>query len=146
MYKFEKVNEDTCKLITENKEFVFTRDVQLAKELQSVDLETSIILAEKLAERGETIDNTKLRFEIKKGNQTIVDESNLNMVKEECRKLASLKVLDRIFNLIFGLSYAEILNEAKVDYTKEEEVSLFTSKLAEIITKGMQEDTPREQS
>ena len=98
MYKFEKINEDTYKLITDTKEFTFTRTVDIARELQSVDMYTTFYVAQFLAERGETLDNTRLRVERHEGNKTIVDESGLEAVKKEARNLAYYDIINKLFN------------------------------------------------
>ena len=59
MYKFEKISEDEYKLITDKKEYTINRNIDLVKEMQSVDLYSTMIVADFLAERGETYENTK---------------------------------------------------------------------------------------
>ena len=142
MYKFEKINEDTYKLILDHKEFVFTRVVDLAKELQSVGLETTLVMADMLAERGETFENTKLRVERKNGNETIIDETNFNKVKEEAGKIAYYNILNRIFKKIFKIGYIDLI--AETGLTKENEIIKFVEELTSVLVNGIKEDTPRE--
>ena len=141
MYKFEKIKEDTYKLITKEREFTFTRTVDLAKEIQKVDLYTTSYLADMLAERGETFENTKLKVVIQKGNETIIDESNFNALKEKARNLAYFDVLNKVFNKLFGIGYIDLLKTIEVE--KDEDVHKFVTELTRVITRGIEEDTPR---
>ena len=140
--KFEKINEDTFKLIANDKEFVFTRTVDLAKELQSVDMYTTAYVAEFLAERGETLDNTKLRVERKVNGQTIVDESNIEALKKQAQNLAYYDVINKIFKKIFGKGYMDQLKEIGIKADNVEEVSKFTSELTQILMNGIDDNTP----
>lgn len=143
MYKFEKINEDTYKLITDEKEFIFTRTVDLAKELQKLDLYTTSYLVDMLAERGETIDNTKLRIEKKVDGKIIVDESNLNFLKQKAKDLAFMDVLDKITKKIFGIDFITTLSTINVDETDTKGIENFTADLGTILVKGMSDNSPR---
>lgn len=142
MYKFEKLNEDTYKLIINDKEYTFTRTINLAKELQSVDLETTLVLADMLAERGETFENTKLKVERQEGNKTIIDETNFNLVKQEAAKIAYYNILERIFKKIFHVGYMDLIIETGL--TKVEDITKFVSELTEVLINGIKDNTPRE--
>ena len=141
MYKFEKISEDTYKLIINQEEFTFTRTVDLAKELQSVDLETTLVLADKLAERGETFENTTLKVERTDGNKTYIDETNFNLVKQEAAKIAYYNILDRIFKKIFKFGYLDLL--VKIGLKNENEIVKFVSELSDVLVNGTN-NTPRE--
>lgn len=143
MYKFEKINEDTYKLITDEKEFTFTRTVDLAKELQKLDLYTTSYLVDMLAERGETIENTKLRIEKKVDGKIIVDESNLNFLKQKAKDLAFMDVLDKITKKIFGIDFITTLSTINVDETDTKGIENFTADLGTILVKGMSDNSPR---
>ena len=145
MYRFEKINDDTYKLITDKKEFTFTRTVDIAKITQKVDVYTTAYLAEFLDERGETFENTTLKKTRTVGNQTIVDESALNAVKEEFRKMAYYDVMNVLFKKLFNTTYLEVIGSLGIDLSKNEEVSKFITEFTNIIVNGMKEDTPRKQ-
>ena len=146
MYKFEKINEDTYKLITDDTEFAFTKTVDLARDLQKVDMYTTSYLIDMLAERGETIENTKLRIEKKEGNKTIVDESNLNLLKGEARKLAYYDVMNIVFKKLFGKDFISILKDLKIDINNLGEVEKFTTELTQILVNGIKDNTPRREN
>ena len=144
MYKFEKINEDTYKLITSKKEFTFTRTIDLIKELQSRDIETTMVLADILAERGETFENTKLKVERKVGNQTIIDETNFNEVKKQAQNIAYYNILNRVFKKIFGIEYIQLINEVEIDPADIPEMTKFITELTNVLVYGIKEDTPSE--
>lgn len=142
MYKFEKIDNDTYKLIINDKEYTFKRTIDIAKELQSIDMYTTYYLADFLADRGETLDNTKLRVEIKKGNQTIVDESNLNAVKEQARNLAYYDILNKIFKKTIGFNYLDLLKEINIDTSDSKGIEQFVTDFTQVLLNGINDNTP----
>ena len=145
MYQFKKVNEDKYILITDHNEYEINRTIDLAKEIQSVDLIATTIVAELLAERGETYENTKLRVTIQDENKTIVDESNLKRLEERARNQAYYDVMNKIFKKTTGLGYMEIIKEAGISYTDLDGVGKFVNDFTGIILNG-QDDTPRSEN
>ena len=143
MYQFKKVNEDKYILIMNDKEFIFTRTIDIAKEIQSIDLETTFIVSEWLAERGETYDNTKLRITRTEGNKTIVDESNLRKIEEKAKSLAFSNILEKIFQKCFNMKFLDFIKETGI---QEDSIFDFCKEFAEILTNGIPDDTPSEQN
>lgn len=144
MYRFEKINEDTYKLITEDNEFTFTRTIDLVRELQRVDMYTTSYMADMLAERNETFENTKLIVKRQEGNKTIVDESNLNKLKEQAKNLATYDVMNNIFNKICGTGYLQLIKALKIDVKNTNEVQKFVSEFTSVLINGIKDNTPRE--
>ena len=145
MYQFKKKNDDEYILECNGKEYPFTRTIDIAREMQSVDLETTFIVSEFLAERGETYDNTKLRITRTEGNQTIVDESNLKRLEEKARTMAYNKVIDNVFMKTFKMHYLDLIKAIDIKLTDEQAIIDFSSKFTEIIINGIPDDTPSEQ-
>jgi hypothetical protein len=147
MYKFEKISDDEYKLVTDNSEHLIMRDINLTKELQSVDMYSTMIVADFLAERGETYDNTKLRISRKINDngtlKEIVDESNLRRLEEKARNQAYYDVLDRIFNKTCNVGYLDIIKECGI--TNDEGVEKFVKEFTEVITQGI-DDSPRQEN
>ena len=143
MYKFEKVNEDEYKLIADKQEFIFTRTVDIAKEIQSVDLLATIKVAEILETRGETYDNTKLRIEKTIGNKTIIDESNLKALERKARELALTDVLTKVYNKLFNMNPIELIQKIGIEITDIKSIEKFSSELTEILVNGISGNTPR---
>ena len=145
MYQFKKINEDEYILISKDKQFPFKRTVDMAKEMQSVDMLATLKVAETLAERGETYENTKLRIERKEGNKTIIDESNLRALEKKANAIVLNDVLNSIYRKLFNKSILELLKELEID-ENEEEVKEFSSTLTKILLYGLEEDTPRNEN
>lgn len=145
MYKFEKISDDEYKLVTDSKEHLLIRNIDLTKEIQSVDLYSTMIVADFLAERGETYDNTKLRVTRKINDngtlKEIVDESNLKRLEEKARNQAYYEVLDRVFNKTCGVGYLDIIKECGI--TDNEGVEKFVKEFTKVITQGI-DDSPRQ--
>lgn len=143
MYQFKKINDDKYKLITDNSEYEINRTVDLAREIQSVDLRATTIVADLLAERGETYENTKLVVTRQEGNKTIVDESNLKRLEQSAHNQAYFEVLDSIFKKTIKLSYINTMQE--IGAKTEEDVNKFISEFANLIVHGV-DDTPRSEN
>lgn len=143
MYQFKKINDDKYKLITDSSEYEINRTVDLAREIQSVDLRATTIVAEFLAERGETYENTKLVITKQEGNKTIVDESNLKRLEQSAHNQAYFEVLDSIFKKTIKLSYINTMQE--IGAKTEEDVNKFISEFANLIVHGI-DDTPRSEN
>lgn len=143
MYQFKKINDDKYKLITDNSEYEINRTVDLAREIQSVDVRATTIVADLLAERGETYGNTKLVITRQEGNKTIVDESNLKELEKSAHNQAYFEVLDSIFKKTIKLSYINTMQE--IGAKTEEDVNKFISEFANLIVHGI-DDTPRNEN
>ena len=143
MYQFKKKSDDEYILECNGKEYPFTRTIDIAREMQSVDLETTFIVSEFLAERGETYENTKLVITRQVGNKTIVDESNLKRLEQSAHNQAYFEVLDSIFKKTIKLSYINTMQE--IGAKTEEDVNKFISEFANLIVHGI-DDTPRSEN
>lgn len=142
MYKFEKINEDTYKLVTDTEEITFNRVIDIVKELQSVDMYTTYYVAEFLAERGETLENTKLRVERKENGKTIVDDSNLKALEEKARNSAYYDILNRVFRKTLGKDYIGTLQLLNISSTDVTGVQKFVEEFTNILVKGISDNTP----
>lgn len=139
MYQITRINEDTYKLEGNGKEYQFTRTVDLMAMVQSIDKNTTIEMAYMLAERGETLENTKLRVERKEGDKTIIDESNFNMVRDGIKTQVQTKIITEIIKKATGKDILELIKELDI---KTEDIPEFTNKLSSAIINGI-DDTPR---
>lgn len=139
MYQITKINEDTYKLEGNGKEYQFTRTVDLMAMFQSIDLKTTIRLADVLSERGETLDTTKLRVERTNGNETTIDESNLNMIRDSIKAQVTSEIIADIFKKAIGKDILTIIQELNI---ANEDIEPFTQALTKVLLNG-QDDTPR---
>ena len=142
MYQFQKITDDKYKLISNEKEFTFTRTVDIAKDLQSIDLIATVKVAEILAERGETYENTKLRIERKEDGKTVIDESNLKMIEEKAKRQASVEVVSKLITKIFNKNVTDLILELGLKDEKDGEK--FITEIMNVLLNGIQDDTPRE--
>ena len=140
MFKFERINDDNFKLTANGKEFTFTRTVELAKELQSVDLKKTIKLIEFLADRGETIETTKLRIERKNGNETIIDESNLEAIKATFEPQIMSEILDNLLIQQIGINMVDLLGRLNLE---PDEIERFGKEMGSALINGIPQETPR---
>ena len=139
MYKFIRINEDEFQIIGA-KTFTFTRTVDLARRLQSTDIRKTEKLIEYLAERGETIGNTKLRIERKEGNKTYIDESNLEAIKKAYEQEVTIEIIDDIVKAQIGIGFEQLLMELKIEKDEGEQ---FGKDFFTALANGVEEDTPR---
>lgn len=139
MYQITKINEDTYKLEGNGKEYQFTRTVDLMAMFQSIDLKTTIKLADVLSERGETLDTTKLRVERTNGNETTIDESNLNMIRDSIKAQVTSEIIAEIFKKAIGKDILTVIQELNI---ANEDIEPFTQALTKVLLSG-QDDTPR---
>lgn len=140
MYKIERINDDQFRVIGA-KEFTFTRTIGLAKELQSVELRITEKLINYLAERGETIANTKLRVERRENGKLIVDESNLEALKKAFEQPVTLEIINEVIKKQIDLDMDQFLIELKLD---KEEAEQFGREFILALSNGVKENTPRE--
>ena len=105
-----------------------------------MDLKKTVKLIEFLADRGETIETTKLRIERKNGNETIIDESNLEAIKKTFEQPIMSEILDNVLKNQIGLTMAELITEIKLDKSEAER---FGTELGSALIYGIKEETPR---
>lgn len=139
MYKFIRINEDEFQIVGA-KTFIFTRTVDLARRLQSTDIKKTEKLIEYLAERGETIGNTKLRIERKEGNKTYIDESNLEAIKKAYEPEIIMDIINDIVKAQIGIGFEQLLIELKIEKGEGEQ---FGKDFFSALANGVEEDTPR---
>lgn len=139
MYKFIRINEDEFQIVGA-KTFTFTRTIDLARRLQSTDIKKTEKLIEYLAERGETIGNTKLRIERKEGNKTYIDESNLEAIKKAYEQEVTIEIIDDIVKAQIGIGFEQLLMELKIEKDEGEQ---FGKDFFTALANGVEEDTPR---
>ena len=142
MYKFIRINEDKFQIVGA-KTFTFTRTVDLARRLQSTDIKKTEKLIEYLAERGETIGNTKLRIERKEGNKTYIDESNLEAIKKAYEQEVTIEIIDDIVKAQIGIGFEQLLMELKIEKDEGEQ---FGKDFFTALANGVEENTPRNEN
>ena len=134
MYKFKKIDKDTFELEYNGVTHTITNDLEKVVQLQQVDFEARVLLNKKLKEQNATLDD--LRYERKEGNKTIVDDSQLQLLLEECKKEAIYNKLKKIIKDTTNLDLLQIAKELG-----EDEFQKFVSEFV-INMSGEGEKTP----
>lgn len=134
MYKFKKIDKDTFELEYNGVTHTITNDLEKVVQLQQVDFEARVLLNKKLKEQNATLDD--LQYERKEGNKTIVDDSQLQLLLEECKKEAIYNKLKKIIKDTTDLDLLQIAKELG-----EDEFQKFVSEFV-INMSGEGEKTP----
>ena len=134
MYKFKKIDKDTFELEYNGVTHTITNDLEKVVQLQQVDFEARVLLNKKLKEQNATLDD--LQYERKEGNKTIVDDSQLQLLLEECKKEAIYNKLKKIIKDTTNLDLLQIAKELG-----EDEFQKFVSEFV-INMSGEGEKTP----
>lgn len=134
MYKFKKIDKDTFELEYNGVTHTITNDLEKVVQLQQVDFEARVLLNKKLKEQNATLED--LQYERKEGNKTIVDDSQLQLLLEECKKEAIYNKLKKIIKDTTDLDLLQIAKELG-----EDEFQKFVSEFV-INMSGEGEKTP----
>ena len=134
MYKFKKIDKDTFELEYNGVTHTITNDLEKVVQLQQVDFEARVLLNKKLKEQNATLDD--LQYERKEGNKTIIDDSQLQLLLEECKKEAIYNKLKKIIKDTTDLDLLQIAKELG-----EDEFQKFVSEFV-INMSGEGEKTP----
>ena len=134
MYKFKKIDKDTFELEYNGVTHTITNDLEKVVQLQQVDFEARVLLNKKLKEQNATLDD--LQYERKEGNKTIIDDSQLQLLLEECKKEAIYNKLKKIIKDTTNLDLLQIAKELG-----EDEFQKFVSEFV-INMSGEGEKTP----
>ena len=81
--------------------------------MQQVDFEARVLLNKKLKEQGASI--ADLQYERKEGNKTIIDDSQLQLLLDECKKEATYNKLKKIIKDITNIDLLDLAVELGQD-------------------------------
>lgn len=108
-YRFEKVDEDTTKLIYKDKEFEIKKDVELTKKIQSIYLNGRTKMMVDLAKQG--ISKKDLVIEKKEAGKTYYDNSNVIEIENTYIQMASLDLYNDISKKYTGMELQELMED-----------------------------------
>lgn len=108
-YRFEKVDEDTTKLIYKEKEFEIKKDVELTKKIQSIYLNGRTKMMVDLAKQG--ISKKDLVIEKKEDGKTYYDNSNVIEIENTYIQMASLDLYNDISKKYTGMELQELMED-----------------------------------
>lgn len=140
-YEIKPIDTDNFELHYINKDnqsvvIPFKRTVELAVKLQSVDSNARFKMYEYLTSIGKS--KKDLILEIKNGDGTItVDETNYREFEANFLLQEQYKVATEIFKELLGRTVEELVIDMNLS---SEESYLFSSKLREILIKGVSKD------
>ena len=106
MYKFNKIDKDTCELEYNGEKHIIKRDLEKVVALQEIDFDARVLMNKKLKEMGASIED--LEYTKKVGEKTIVDDSQAQQVLEICKKEASYNKAKKLIQEVTGLSIYDI--------------------------------------
>lgn len=109
MFSFKRIDKDTFELEYNGKTHTITSDLEKVVQLQQIDFEARVLLNKKLKEQGATIED--LQYEKKENGKTIIDDSQLQLLLEECKKEATYNKLKKIIKDTTDLDLLEIAKE-----------------------------------
>ena len=134
MYKFTRIDDDTTELEYNGEKFTIVKDLEKAMQLQQVDFEARVLLNKKLKEMGATIED--LQYEKVVDGKKIVDDSQVQGLLDECKKLATYEKMKSLVKSITGKELIDLAIElGKKDYEN------FMVELGKALT-GTSEKTP----
>lgn len=113
MYKFNKIDKDTTELEYNNEKYEIKRNLELAVQMQQVDFEARVLLNKKLKEQGASIED--LQYKRKEGNKTIIDDSQIQLLLDECKKEATYNKLKKIIKDITNIDLLDLAVELGQD-------------------------------
>lgn len=121
-YKFEKIDDDTTKLIYKDKEFKIKRDVELTAKMQGVYMKARTKMMIDFSKQG--ITKKDLVIEKKEKGKTYYDNSNLNEVEKYYTEMAFLEIYDEISKEATGMIFQELILDIGLNENESEEFGL----------------------
>lgn len=149
-YKFNYISTDNYELEYTNKngekiKKPFKRNVELAREIQSIQAEGRSLMLESMTKKGKTREDYIIKRLHADGTITY-DESNLRANEEMFIGIATLEILKDIVKNLFNITLEKLFLEMGLDMNsnnQEEQNKLlgFITKFCNILSNGMEEET-----
>ena len=121
-YKFEKIDDDTTKLIYKDKEFEIKRDIELTSKMQGVYMKARTKMMIDFSKQGLT--KKDLVIERKEKGKTYYDNSNLNELEKYYTEMAFLEIYDEISKEATGMIFQELILDIGLNENESEEFGL----------------------
>ena len=118
-YKFEKIDNDTTKLIYKGKEFEFKRDVDLTKKIQGLYAKARTKMMVDLSKEG--ITKKDLVIERKENGKTYYDNANITEIENTYVQMASLDLYNEISEKYTGMDLQALMEDIGLTETEAEE-------------------------
>lgn len=117
-YKFEKIDDDTTKLIYKDKEFEIKRDVELTSKMQGVYMKARTKMMIDLSKQG--ITKKDLIIERKENGKTYYDNSNLTELEKYYTQMAFLEIYDDISKNVTGMIFQDLILDIGLNESETE--------------------------
>ena len=115
-YSFNYIDLDTSELVYKDKKFTITKDVELQKEIQSVNKKARLLMRMDLAKQGLT--DKDLIIVRKEGNKTFEDKTHLVELEKEYTNEASVELFESLSQKYFGMDLGHLILD--IGLTNEE--------------------------
>lgn len=124
-YEFIKQDEDTTILKYKDKSFEIKKDVELQKEIESVNKNARVKMMVDLTKQG--ITSNDLVVIRKEGSKTYEDKSNLIQLEQSYMQEASIDLFQNLSNRYFGMNLEDLIKDIGLN---DEEASKFGNDFA----------------
>ena len=124
-YEFIKQDEDTTILKYKDKSFEIKKDVELQKEIESVNKNARVKMMVDLTKQG--ITSNDLVVIRKEGSKTYEDKSNLIQLEQTYMQEASIDLFQNLSNRYFGMNLEDLIKDIGLN---DEEASKFGNDFA----------------
>lgn len=145
-YEFKFISTDNYELRYTDKDknekvIPFTRTIEMASKLQSIEKRARLSMYKDLTEMGMTKDDLVVVKEI--NGKRIYDESNYVSYEQNYMDLARYEIINEIFELCFKKNLNDLLIDMGLtEKSDPKQVELFSNKFATIIIGKDKEETP----
>lgn len=124
-YEFIKQDEDTTLLKYKDKSFEIKKDVELQKEIESVNKNARVKMMVDLTKQG--ITSNDLIVVRKNGSKTYEDKSNLIQLEQSYMQEASVDLFQSLSERYFGMKLEDLIKDIGLE---DEEASKFGNDFA----------------
>ena len=135
-YEFKKIDADTTELKYKDKTLTIKRNVELIKNLQTVNAKAKTKMFIELSKQGITKDD--LTIKKVEGNKTYYDNSNVLAIEEQYVNEATLEVIDDVCLGMVDMSLTDLILDMELD---EKDTEQFGVEFVSILT-GQKLETP----
>ena len=142
-YEFIKIDDDTTELKYKDKSFQIRKDIELLKDLQSINFRAKVLMMNELKKMNMTMND--LVIVTKEGNKTYEDKTNLMELEQYCLSIEAEKIYDNITMKYTNMTLAQLLTDIgiEIESKSKKEIEDFTNDLNYAIVGKT--DTPREE-
>lgn len=128
-YEFIKIDDDITELKYKDKSFQIRKDVELLKDIQSINFRAKVLMMNELKKMNMTMND--LVIVTKEGNKTYEDKSNLMELEQYCLSIEAEKIYDIITKKYTNMTLAQLLQDIGIELetSSKKEIEDFTNDL-----------------